>query len=220
MANPGDLVKCMANVLGETDVFVRAFDRSLSEAGLRKKVGRGSSAAMMDSHDAANLLIAIASGGPAKSAAESFKKYSVLTSRVQRNSVRHGRSMVTVFDYREPATAAGMGLPAINNLSLDHSLVDMIDALIFSAQSGALEKAVGDRRPDSSINGLRSEGTWELSVRLTGPEPSAEVSIGCDDLLETIIYGTSEKFDPPGDLRREFTITHQTIVGLGQILRT
>ena len=60
MATPGQLVQVMSDVLGISKATVIPYDRVLSENGLRSKGGRGTSAAQVNSRDAANLLMALA----------------------------------------------------------------------------------------------------------------------------------------------------------------
>ena len=220
MANPGELTKGMARLLGVSEVSVRAHDRVLSEAGLRKTGGRGRSAPTMASEDAARLLVAVMSGGQAKDAAASVEAYSNLNIMMQRNAMLMNGKMLLMFDYRDPPNSVGLHLALVDNLPVNHTLFEMLDALVFAAKSGMLEAAAGDRTPVKETSGLRSIGTWEIEIRISGPNPSAEVSIGCDELAFTAIYGTRRQESERGELRREFSVTHQTILGLGQILRS
>jgi hypothetical protein len=60
MANPSQLVATVAAVLGISTATVTLIDRELRDGGLRSTRGRGWSAPVVTSMDAANLLIAIA----------------------------------------------------------------------------------------------------------------------------------------------------------------
>src|SRR5690606_29464750 len=59
MATPGELIKAVADVLHVPEVTISSYYRSLREAGLVTKGGRGRSAAKMTAADAAHLLIAV-----------------------------------------------------------------------------------------------------------------------------------------------------------------
>jgi hypothetical protein len=202
-----------------SEVNVRAHDRVLSEAGFRTKGGRGSSAAKMVAEDAARLLIALGGGGLAKDAAVSTATFSDLTYAGNRYDVLNDADMITLFGHPDPPSAGGLQLELIEHLPHNHTFLEALVALICSAQSGQLEAAVDGREPDTSPTGRRSLGTWEITVKFKGPQAGAEISIGCDDELSILSYELPESIIKSGDLRREFFVTHQTILGLGQILR-
>lgn len=81
--NPRVFVKCMADVLDENAVFARAFDRSLSKAGLRKTSGAKRFGGHGGFPRCRKFAISIANGEPTKRAAGVYKKYNGLTSDVQ-----------------------------------------------------------------------------------------------------------------------------------------
>lgn len=219
MANPGRMTGEIARLLGMSEVYMAAFDRELAKGGLRAKNGRGSSAAKMGSEDAANALLSVLSGGQAKDAVKNAQLYGQLNAAFQRVTARTPAGLLTSFDYKMPGSSAGLGLHAIDGLQVGHSAFQMLDALIWSAQSGALEKAVGHRPASSSANGLRAKESWEIEIRVMSPLPVVEVTIGCDDETVTYLYHQRITAQVTGDLRREMRITHETILGIGKLLR-
>ncbi|WP_113911953.1 hypothetical protein [Roseovarius dicentrarchi] len=101
-----------------------------------------------------------------------------------------GSKMLLMFGYREPVSSAGLNLASVKSLPVNHTLFQMLDALISAAKSGKLESAAGERKPVEETNGFRNVGTWEIEIRMSGPIPTAEVSIGCDEQSFTAIYAT------------------------------
>lgn len=219
MANPGDLSRGLAKLLGVPEVNVRAHDRILSESGFRRTGGRGRSAPVMRSEDGVRLLIAMMSGGLAKNAASSVETFCSLGVTMQRKAILMSGKMTSTISYREPPSSAGLNLNRVEDLPVHHSLFDMLDALVFAAQIGEIEAAVSARKPIDNSNGFRSIGTWEIEISLSCPTPAAEVTIGCDDVAFTTIYGGKFKAPDDGDFHRQFKVTHRTILGLGSLLR-
>lgn len=219
MANPGMMTGGIAKLLGMSEVYMAAFDRELAKGGLRAKNGRGSSAAKMGSEDAAHALLAVLSGGQAKDAVRNARLYGQLYASFHRITEQTAVGLLTSFDYKAPSSTAGLGLKTVEQLPPGHSVFEMLDGLIWSAKSGELERAVGTRAASSSRNGLRSSGSWEIEVRVMSPEPIVEVAIGCDDQTVTYLYQQRDAKPGNGDLRREMRITHETILGIGQLLR-
>lgn len=219
MASPGTLVHGVAELLGMSSVYVGAFDRELAKHGLRAKHGRGASAASMTPTDAANLLIAILSGAQAKDAAEAVQRYAGLSGKRQSSYERDGSHMRTFFDYRSRLQSGPLGLVWVDELSLGHTFFDFVYGMIESAWVGELERAVGERK-GIKIDGLPGEpGTWGLSISVSGPAPTAEITLECDGSGTGCVY-TGPATDPSmGDLRREMRISHETIIGIGRILR-
>ncbi len=219
MANPGTLVRGMAQLLGMSEVYMAAYDRELAKHGLRSKRGRGTSAAVMTASDATNLLIAVMSGAQAKDAAEAVVCYAGLLARVQKTSVSDGSKVMTFFNYRGHIDSGSLGLSSIDALAVGHSFFDFINAMIESAECGELERAVGDRVADKKHQLPGSRGTWGLSIRVSAPEPQAETSLGCDGAAYGCIYSRPKTDSARGDLQREMRISESTIIGIGRILR-
>jgi hypothetical protein len=219
MASPGALVRGMAEVMGMSHVYVAAYDRELAKHGLRSKHGRGSSAASMTSEDAVNLLLAIMSGAQAKDAAEAVGRYSGLIGKVQKTYLSEGTSVRTFYDYRGTIDSGSLNLSTIDDLPVGHTFFDFLDAIVFSAHSGKLEKAVGDRVAEKINDFPSALGSWGLNIRVSGPKPRAEISLGSDGSASGCIYSHSEEGPSFGDLQREMSISESTIIGIGRILR-
>ena len=150
MATPGQLVQVMADALGMSKATVFQYDRVLSEHGLRSKRGRGTSAAKVTSHDAANLLTAIAGSSPlglsAKDSEAICKKFSAL------------RSLGPVGAKSE---LSKRGLESLATLPDGHSFEKALAALIECAGQHEFS--------------MMKEGTvW---VQFMGPTPSAQIVV-------------------------------------------
>lgn len=219
MANPGALVSKTAELLGMSEVYMGAFDRELAKHGLRTKHGRGPSAARMGSEDATNLLLAVLSGAQAKDSAESVARFSGLSARQQQQSMMVNNAMTTYFDYRRPFDSLALGLKRVDQLPVGHSFFDILNELIFCAQTGELQRATASRTASQSHDGLLSNGTWSISVRVIAQTTTAEVSLACDKAMMTCIYRNDEQKHDLGDLLRITRISHETLLGLGELLR-
>ena len=127
MATPGQLVQAMADVLGIPAVTVAVYDRQLSEAGLRTKSGRGTSAAKVTSTDIANLLMAILGSpvfGPSiKTAAQTCEK-------IGSSYIIDGTDNLETFSKIELKTLAA--------LPKRHTFREAFVAIIDGAVSGAI----------------------------------------------------------------------------------
>jgi hypothetical protein len=219
VASPGTLVRGMAELLGMSQVYVGAFDRELAKNELRAKHGRGSSAASMTAIDATNLLIAIMSGAQAKDAAQAVQLYSGLRGTLQSTFQRFDSKVINFFDYRGRIDSGALKLALVDSLSIGHTLFDFIFAMIESAESGELERALGQRK-EVSASALPGEAnTWGLSIRVSGPLPSAQISLECDGIGSGCYYSGPEKDPLMGDLKKEMSISGATIIGIGRILR-
>jgi hypothetical protein len=219
MATPGMMVGTMAELMGISEVYMGAYDRELAKNGLRSKSGRGTSAARMGSDDATNLLLAVMSGGQAKEAAQSVRTYANLTPKFQKLSVTKGREVITTVDYRSGVDSLGFGIQRVDALPVRHGFGEIIEALIFAAHSGELESAVGTRTAETVPGGMRAKGTWELAVRVMSPIPVAELSFGFDEMMTTYVYSQKDPFPVQGDLVHSTSISQDTILGLGRLLR-
>src|SRR4051812_27759836 len=82
MAHPGELVRTLADVLGIGASTVAQQDRLLAQANIRRKSGRGRSAALMTAKDAASLLVAVVAppiiGPQVRETVETFHAFSDL----------------------------------------------------------------------------------------------------------------------------------------------
>lgn len=219
MASPGTLVRGIAELLGMSHVYIGAFDRELAKQGLRTKHGRGSSAASMTPTDAANLLIAIMSGAQAKDSVEAVQRYAGLIGKRQSSYERDGSRMITFFDYRARLQSGPLGLRWVDELPVGHTFFDFVYGMIESAWVGELEKAAGDRKA-LKINGLPGDAdTWGLSISVSGPIATAEITLECDGNGTGCVYAGPAIDPSTGDLQREMRISHETIIGIGRILR-
>ncbi len=155
MASPGQLVELISETLGVPRATVALHDRNLAEAGLRKMGGRGPSAAIMDSVDAANLLTAVVAApinGPAiVSSAETCELYSSL----RRSKESQGR-------WRDTKIPTAATFPS--NHTFREALIGLIDA--------AREGEFADTRARN----------WLLQVSILAPFPYAKIAFPAIDI--------------------------------------
>jgi hypothetical protein len=124
MATPGELVKVVATVLGLPDAYVASTYRSLREAGLVTKGGRGPSAAKMTARDAATLLGGILGTGQIVDAANAVNQF------------------LTRIPHSPPTPFKRVKIAGIADLQADHSFIDALEAIINVAAEGKLVRAV------------------------------------------------------------------------------
>ena len=175
MASPGQLVDLISEALGVPRATVALHDRNLAEAGLRKMGGRGPSAAIMDSVDAANLLIAVVAApinGPAiVSSAATCDLYSKLPFREKESSpIRKCRDLLSRLA-----------------LSPNHTFGEALAAFIDGART--------PESPESS----RRLAYWDIMTTMEAPIPLANFSVSQYPKSVHLYYGDPI---PEGGLRR------------------
>ena len=217
MATPGELVQVMAEVLGISKATVTQYDRVLAENGLRSKRGRGTSAATVNSRDAVNLLIALATspifGLSAKDAVRNCVTYASLSNAKAPEGLHWSQNFES------------FGLPTLAGLPKNHSFGQALESLIDASGKGEIFKAPETGRKRYSLN-----TTFE--VRFVGPGPFAEiVADGTKDfgLLARIFYAPAAKqsnrrrfneadFRKIPDLRQISSVGFRTIQTLGALV--
>jgi hypothetical protein len=175
VASPGQLVELVSEALGVPRATVALHDRNLAEAGLRKMGGRGPSAAIMDSVDAANLLIAVVAApinGPAiVSSAATCELYSKLPFREKESSpIRRWRQLLSSLA-----------------LSPAHTFGEALAALIDAERVG--------ESPESS----QPTKNWDFSTLIHAPIPQADFAFSGYKIFVRLVYGD---LIPEGGLRR------------------
>ena len=207
MASPGELVQLMADILGTSKASVVQYDRTLSEHGLRSRGGRGTSAARVNSRDAANLLIGLAAssvfGLLAKDAARTCKIYGSLSEAPQRSSGKF----------------SSLGLPILDNLPEGHCFAEALSALIDAAGKGDVFTLPKSERGPQATNSL-------FEVRFLGPEPAAEILASSSrGSLATRTYLSNRKRTRArgtpiifGDLRQISSVSFSIIRALGSLI--
>lgn len=135
MATPGDLVCATAAALGLPEATVSVHDRNLAIAGLRKKGGRGNSAAKMGARDAANLLTAVMASDHVKDSADTVSRYE--RALASKNLGRKFR-------------LSKLGISEFSALPPGHSFLNGLAALIEAAISGSLQRKAQENGVDLS----------------------------------------------------------------------
>lgn len=159
MTTPGEMVKRAAAVLGQPEVSLSVIDRELAAQGLRTKGGRGRSAAKMTSGDVCNLLIAAASGGLVKDAADTVRSYSCLPcTEVRKWSLQ------------------GFPLPTVQALPEDHTFGQALQAFLDAAVANEFVNA-SEVAPKFESGGYSIPNIKSLEFRLIGPLPQAAIRI-------------------------------------------
>jgi hypothetical protein len=175
VASPGQLVELVSETLGVPRATVALHDRNLAEAGLRKMGGRGPSAAIMDSVDAANLLIAVVAApinGPAiVSSAATCELYSRLPFREKEaHPIRRSRDLLSRL-----------------GLSPAHTFGEALAAFIDGARTR--------ESPESS----RRLAHWDIMTTIEAPIPLANFAVSQYPVSVHLYYGD---LSPEGGLRR------------------
>jgi hypothetical protein len=204
MASPGQLVQTMAAALGISIATVAQYDRQLSEKGLRSKGGRGSSAATVTAHDAANLLIVIAASplaGPTmKEAARTCEMYGSLKANDK-------GSFADSFPQ--------FGLRSLAGLPKRHSFQEALSTLIDAAARGEDFKIPDEREP------ISADSLFEIEIE--GPRPWAKISAdgsigkGKGRPMARLVYAQEWRAQL-GDLYQSRHISFATVRALGSLL--
>lgn len=167
MVSPGGLVKAVAAALGVPEATIIVHDRNLAAAGLRRKGGRGRSAAVMTPHDAAALLISVMASPDAVSSAPVTKWYSELVATPVASATR--LSDLPSVEEAETQLCDSDSWPDVpgatmRGLGPGHSFLDAIAALIVdspvfeTAAWGDVRVSVYDPIPKGMI-----EMAWQYS---------------------------------------------------------
>lgn len=222
MASPGELVKCVAEVLHLPEQTVTLYDRQLAENGLRSRGGRGKSAAKVTATDAANLLIAIlgspVSGAAISSAALTCDTYGNLPLKLGG-------------DLENRNIFAELGFPTLAKMGRIANLRSAVTALIEGAIKGEQLKIPNDEEPNAPIEG--PDTYWHTQITLDGPTPWAQItadgSIGQPDAghFARLVFhdgkrtatGTWRKSPYRGDLHQSRYVSFRTIAPLASLLR-
>lgn len=206
MATSGQLIEKVACALGIPEATITTYYRSLREAGLVSKAGRGPNAAAKKTpRDAASLLMAVAGSSIVTAGAEAVREYSILQSHSTFGSAPvYGRWRLAA-------------IPALEALPPKHSFTDALVGLIEAASDGSLREA-----------GYHFPAKPFIQVVLCGPYRSAWINIGVrvgtstetHDFQERMFYSPSNNVERSyGDLRQERTFHEHTIFAIGEILK-
>lgn len=227
MASPGEMVRCVAQVLGIPEQTAVVHDRNLAEAGLRAKGGRGRSAAKMSPLDAANLLTALVGSSMVKDAVQSVEAYAALPA--------NGGEIATAKDSHSVSidgnptgrwSLVGFPIPALQALPDNHTFRDALVALLTSSANGTLRDAI-KTLPAREAGQFQIPAAWKIEVRIFGPLPQASVRIWTqasneqhnyspftDDVEEILKVSAAY----PGDLNQIRTFGETTILAIGDLL--
>jgi len=237
MATPGELIKTTASVLGLSEATATTYYRSLREAGLVTKGGRGPSAPNMTARDAAQLLIAAGGSRFEKDTAEKIVRD---FDRVQ--SFEDAHRLFTP----DPANPKGQmilphgqilgdgawvlddfSIPQLQALPARHSFGDALTATIEAAMANAFAAACG------------ADGSHSITVYVHGPEPHAgiEIDLAGDKFIykEEVGYQLVDQIDKrpanyveveehirraygDGDLEIIRKFTHRTIYAIARLM--
>lgn len=132
MATPGELVRSVSKILRVPEPTVVEHDRQLAKAGLRRKGGRGSSAAIMGARDAANLVISLCTAEPISKAARFVDWYRELqATALPKQKPLFGLSVDRDFtNCRSDCWADECPFSELRALGSEHSFGDALELLI------------------------------------------------------------------------------------------
>ncbi|SIT12795.1 hypothetical protein [Paracoccus saliphilus] len=199
MTTSGEMVAATAELFGVSAATVESIDRALSDAGLRRKGGRGRSAAKMSGLDVVNLSFALMHGVGMKDAPGVVRKVSQMPRQetdVQRYADALGNlppllEQVEQYD-RHPAEPSDLGSFKAG--------ADLIEAENFGTGIAALVDAMAtgqfDNAEDFAINvQMNSVGpTAKLVYRVPGEVLRVEYQTVGDD-AERPVFERSVKLD-------------------------
>ncbi len=182
MASPGELVRCVAKVLGLPEATVIQHDRNLLVAGKRSKGGRGRSAAKVTVSDAVNLLIPVVADSLIKDTVNTWREYVSLP-----------------VDDLEKSQQWQFEIPPLKALPESHTLGDALAALIEAAKDGSLQEFRDDRRRKATPGG----SGWVFWIRVTfmGRFPQARITIFSGRVREVKIYSHPLVTEEDGQIR-------------------
>ena len=158
MATPGELIETTANALDRSVGTVRVVDRVLSEAGLRTKSGRGTSAAKATARDAASLMIAMA-GNPVLNHSAARSAETVRTLGTLRAFGAVGKRSL----WKQ------VGLSELAALPVRHTALDFLSTLLDAVSSGRFEEAIPEtkKRSKSEIGADDTVSIWDFTVHFS-----------------------------------------------------
>lgn len=196
----------VAEVLGANPSMLDGLDRALLGAGMRRKGGRGPSAATMAGLDAVNLTLAVILGASMKDAAEVVGK--VTNMPLQKATVQWrpdpGTSLSSLAEqvdqYQEhPADQADLhmfpaGTALVQAPTMGKGLAALVDAMAADEFKDmgdmALNLQMSSIGPSARLAYATRNGVLRLHYETTGPEadrPVFERRLKCDeDLLQRL----------------------------------
>jgi len=160
MATLTELVEAVAEAEGMDSASVALIARYAREAGFILKKGRGPSAAHMGVADAANLLIAVNASGLAHDA----------------------RVVIPLYRDLIAAEYLWVDTKQIPNVGFFGNALELI---IQSAIDGELPKILVSREVPSVVRDAFHQGTVEMSIGFSRPEPRGQIAITVSSPLET-----------------------------------
>lgn len=212
MATSGEMVAAMADLFDVNAVTVESIDRSLSAAGLRRKGGRGRSAAHMAGSDIVNLAFALILEAGMKDAPEKVGK----VSRMPRQSAAVqwrpdpetplSALVEQVEQYQEhPAATADLDVfPGGAALAAAETLGEGVAALVDAMAAGkfrslddvALNLQMWSIGPSAQLAYATRAGVLRVHYETTGPEAERPVFERRLKLDEALLWRLAEVIRP------------------------
>jgi hypothetical protein len=170
MATPGEVCNRTAELLGIDPNTTAAVWRMFRERELVTTGGRGRNAAHCVPGDVSKLLIASIGKMPLKSLYESWKRYSELPARTGHHGAKGKINGNAGKRWK-------IEIPELVSLKTSHAFGDGLEALIESAVSGSLNKALAPRSDEDPLY-----YSPRIEVRMFGPYPQADITVGKDSV--------------------------------------
>lgn len=193
MATSGELIKTVADITGHPEARVVTYFRSLREAGLVTKGGRGPSAAKMSYRDAATLLTALMGSRfdnePAAQIARDFDAVRA-THGAHRDAVpsqeREGWFDGDYIETDKCLLFEGFDIPQLQSLPEDHGVTDALAAVIEAQAANAFANAVNSR--------CAKHGSYRFEIYFYGPQPTASMQFSL--VGEGLVYDEEATYLP------------------------
>lgn len=224
MATSGDLIKTVAEITGHPDARVTTYFRSLREAGLVTKGGRGPSAAKMTFRDAATLLTALmGSRFDSEPAAQIVKDFSEVRAAhgEYRTALPTGQETGMLGgDYISTETCMtfdGFKVPQLQGLPARHTIIDALASTIEAVADDALIAAAKSK-------GAVDHASYGIEIYFYGPQPSAGIEFTLNgnefSYSESAAYLHESEYDSMAvadfEIRRR--ITWRTILAVANLI--
>lgn len=222
MAGLPELVEVVSAAVGIPAPTLIVYDRTLLEAGLRSKQGRGRAASTLSPRDAAHLLTAILASPMVKDSVHSVERYAATRPRQR---------------FGEGGGFEALHIPELSALTGESSFLDALEALITAVASGSLREALA--LPKADANRPLLDVAPLITVMATTPATIGEIRLGGirrktaavlyalpgpvgaenpDDQEAARFAAAVDRYRIDTDLEQQRRITTRTIIRVGELL--
>lgn len=216
MATPGQLQQRIAEAFGIPENAVAYPWRVLRDNGEVTTGARGRNAPPVTSRDAANILIAVAGSLPVTETIQTFRAFTELRA-AGAELVAHDVLNDVAGNWRADRSGAWqlerLYLPKLRALPAGASFRDTLEALIASTANGDVQLLI-DQPPEDIRRSLK------LEVRLSGPQPHAQIEISVTDYTEIMRFSPEKRPESRrADLKQIRFFTQETLFSIAGLIK-